>query len=160
MAHQSSRNAERKQRQVDKNKDHSWYFFNKFGSCFNQLQAPFTDAKPSSSPSMPFPEQLVSELFDLTKEMFNKEFLQFMDEVGGETFKSGTVKPFPYKSLSEILNLVFVAMLRELVVNCKTSETRIVQSGPFNSAGRNISALVGCIKNLRPLYEVQLLETF
>ena len=36
----------------------------------------------------------------------------------------------------------------------------VVQSGPFISVGRNISALVGCIKKLRALYEVQLLETF
>ena len=36
----------------------------------------------------------------------------------------------------------------------------ILQSGPFISVGRNISALVGCIKKLRALYEVQLLETF
>ena len=35
-----------------------------------------------------------------------------------------------------------------------------LQSGPFISVGRNISALVGCTKKLRALYEVQLLETF
>ena len=37
---------------------------------------------------------------------------------------------------------------------------RILQSGPFNWVGRNISALVGCIEKLMALYEVQLLETF
>ena len=36
----------------------------------------------------------------------------------------------------------------------------LVQSNPFIWVGRHISAMVGCIKNLRPLYEVQLLETF
>ena len=37
----------------------------------------------------------------------------------------------------------------------------VVQSGLFIWVGRNISALlVGCIKKLRALYEVQLLETF
>ena len=36
----------------------------------------------------------------------------------------------------------------------------MLQSGPFNSVGRNISALVGCIKKLRALYEVQLLENY
>ena len=34
------------------------------------------------------------------------------------------------------------------------------QSGLFIWVGRNISALVGYIKKLRALYEVQLLETF
>ena len=36
----------------------------------------------------------------------------------------------------------------------------ILQSEAFNSVGRNISALVGCIKKLRALYEVQLLEIY
>ena len=35
-----------------------------------------------------------------------------------------------------------------------------IQSKSFNSVGRNISALVGCIKKLRTLYEVQLLEIY
>ena len=35
-----------------------------------------------------------------------------------------------------------------------------IQSKSFNSVGRNISALVGCIKKLRALYEVQLLEIY
>ena len=35
-----------------------------------------------------------------------------------------------------------------------------LQSKSFNSVGRNISALVGCIKKLRALYEVQLLEIY
>ena len=37
---------------------------------------------------------------------------------------------------------------------------RHVQSGLFIWVGPNISALVGCIKKLRALYEVQLLEKF
>ena len=36
----------------------------------------------------------------------------------------------------------------------------VLQSGPLISVGRNISALVGCFKKLRALYEVQFLETF
>ena len=36
----------------------------------------------------------------------------------------------------------------------------MLQSGPFNSAGRNISALVGYTKKLRALYEVTLLENY
>ena len=36
----------------------------------------------------------------------------------------------------------------------------LLQSKSFNSVGRNISALVGCIKKLRALFEVQLLETY
>ena len=36
----------------------------------------------------------------------------------------------------------------------------VVQSGPFNSVGRDISALVGCTKKLRALYEVELLENY
>ena len=35
-----------------------------------------------------------------------------------------------------------------------------IQSGLFIWVSRNISVLVGCIKKLRALYEVQLLETF
>ena len=37
---------------------------------------------------------------------------------------------------------------------------KYIQSKSFNSVGRNISALVGCIKKLRALYEVQLLEIY
>ena len=36
----------------------------------------------------------------------------------------------------------------------------ILQSKSFNSVGRNITALEGCIKKLRALYGVQLLKTF
>ena len=36
----------------------------------------------------------------------------------------------------------------------------VLQSKSFISVGRNISALVGCIKKLRALYEVQLLEIY
>ena len=39
-------------------------------------------------------------------------------------------------------------------------KTHLLQSKSFNSVGRNISALVGCIKKLRALYKVQLLETY
>ena len=37
---------------------------------------------------------------------------------------------------------------------------KLEQLNPFNLVGPNISALVGCIKQIRALYEVQLLETF
>ena len=40
------------------------------------------------------------------------------------------------------------------------SSTKRLQSGPFISTAQDISALVGCIKKLMALYEVQLCETF
>ena len=43
-------------------------------------------------------------------------------------------------------------------ISVKKKKVHQLQSGPFNSVGRNISALVGCIKKLTALYEVQLLE--
>ena len=43
---------------------------------------------------------------------------------------------------------------------CLFTLHKMAQSKPFIWVGRNISALVGYMKNLRPLYEVQLLETF
>ena len=47
-----------------------------------------------------------------------------------------------------------------MILNCSDLGVHQLQSKSFNSVGRNISALVGCIKKLRALYEVQLLETF
>ena len=41
----------------------------------------------------------------------------------------------------------------------KIEDISITPQRSPNSVGRNISALVGCIKKLRALYEVQLLET-
>ena len=62
---------------------------------------------------------LFQELFLLAKEMLSGEFLAFYDKIASEAFKSGIIKNFPYKSLSEMLNLVFTSMIRELVVNCQ-----------------------------------------
>ena len=59
------------------------------------------------------------DLFNLAKEMLSGEFLAFYDKIASEAFKSGIIKNFPYKSLSEMLNLVFTSMIRELVVNCQ-----------------------------------------
>ena len=66
---------------------------------------------------------LLQELFLLAKEMLSAEFLAFYDKVASEAFKSGpNKKPFPYKTLSEMLNLVFTSMIREMVVNCSIRE--------------------------------------
>jgi len=118
-----------------KDGDQSWYFFNKFGSCFNQLQAQFTAVtagggadssinNAANSHQFDYPVELFEELFELTKEILCKDFLHFADKVGAEGYKAaggGCIKKFPYKTLSETLHLVFVSMLRELVVNCKMS---------------------------------------
>ena len=47
--------------------------------------------------------------------LLNKDLLSFVDELSREVFASGSVRVFPYKTMSETLNLVLVSMLRELV---------------------------------------------
>ena len=56
---------------------------------------------------------------------------------------------------SSTFQLSFITFQKRL-----NSSIRSIQSKSFNSVGRNISAQVGCIKKLRALYEVQLLETY
>ena len=64
--------------------------------------------------------------------MLSAEFLAFYDKVANEAFKSGpNKKPFPYKTLSEMLNLVFTSMIREMVVNCSIRECRTWTKIPF-----------------------------
>ena len=50
--------------------------------------------------------------------------------------------------------------IKQLLAIDKPPSPDVLQSKSFNSVGRNISALVGCIKKLRAHYEVQLLETY
>ena len=54
-------------------------------------------------------------IFELITNLLNKDLLSFVDELSREVFASGSVRVFPYKTMSETLNLVLVSMLRELV---------------------------------------------
>jgi len=99
--------------------DPTTYFFHKFGSSFNQLQAPLTKTTTSSrvdkSGLLAFKEAMIRNIFQMILKFLAKDLLDFLDNLADDIFVSNTIKVFPYKSFSETLNLVLVSLLRELL---------------------------------------------
>ena len=131
MVHQSQRQSDEKKliafqsQQSIQPYDPTTYFFHKYGSSFNQLQAPLTHTGRSktehgadetdSGSGVAFPVEHIKGLYKLVVKLLSTELLSFLDGISLEVYQSGSLKVFPYKSLSETLNLVMVSMLRELV---------------------------------------------
>ena len=99
--------------------DPTTFFSHKFGSSFNQLQAPLTKTVSSSrvdrSRILIFKEAMIRKVFQMIQKFLNKDLLEFLDNLADDIFVSSTIKIFPYKSFSETLHLVLISLLRELL---------------------------------------------
>lgn len=125
MCHQSQRqNSDKKkinfqsQQSMMQPYDPSNYFFNKFGSSFNQLQAPLTCTYFGLNmevDTVVFPADMIPAVFEIVAAMLDKAKLKALDNIALDVFNSGLVKVYPYKSLSESMNLVLVSLLRQMV---------------------------------------------
>ena len=54
-------------------------------------------------------------IYDLIVSVLSENTLTFLDTVFHDVYQSAMIKNFPYKSISETLNLVLLSMLRQLV---------------------------------------------
>ncbi|XP_074027148.1 phosphatidylinositol 4-kinase III alpha isoform X2 [Leptinotarsa decemlineata] len=91
------------------------YFFSKFGSSFNQFpQLRITDCN-DKKPRIIFPQEHLSTILALSKELLTKEVLTLLDEDSMEISSTGKILIFPYKTFSETINLVMVTLMRELL---------------------------------------------
>jgi len=101
--------------------DPTTFFFHKFGSSFNQLQAPLTRTTTTFGPSvkvdgtLKFKEAMIRNIFQMILKFLSKEMLEFLDNVAGDIFVSNSIKIFPYKTFSETLSLVLISLLREIL---------------------------------------------
>ncbi len=99
------------------------HFFNKAGSCFNQLQAPATHTKrimirhsgQSDASLFATPVGEIERIFGITKRLLAKEIIEFVDQIAMNTYSSGDIVGFPYKSFGETVHLVLTSLIRELL---------------------------------------------
>ena len=99
--------------------DPTTYFFHKFGSSFNQLQAPLTRSLSSTDKKglICFKETTIRNVFQIILKLLAKDLLDYLDNLADDIFVSQTIKVFPYKSFSETLSLVMISLLREMLNN-------------------------------------------
>ncbi len=108
------------------------HFFNKVGSCFNQLQAPATHTKRiviringQLEPAvLVISAKEIERIFEVTKRLMAKELLDKMDEIALNAYSSGDIVGFPYKSFSETVNLVLTSLIRELMQQASSGVIR------------------------------------
>ncbi|KAK0072236.1 hypothetical protein PV325_011661, partial [Microctonus aethiopoides] len=99
--------------------DPSTYFFTRYGSSFNQFPQMRCNENPDKRPGMLFSIIHLQSVLALAKKLLTKDILAFLDEESQQVYFSGQVQIFPYRSFSETMNLVMVALLRELLQNQK-----------------------------------------
>lgn len=91
------------------------YFFNKYGSSFNQFPQMRFPESPDKRNIVQVSTVHLQNVLALAKRILMKDMLTFLDEQAREAYASGSLKTFPYKTFSETLNLVMVTLLRELL---------------------------------------------
>jgi phosphatidylinositol 4-kinase len=95
--------------------DPSTYFFAKFGSSFNQFPHLRVNDPNDKKPQIIFQLQHLQTILSLAKKLLTKDMLSFLDEQSLEVYSTGKIQIFPYKTYSEIINLVMVTLMRELL---------------------------------------------
>lgn len=95
--------------------DPTTYFFSRYGSSFNQLTQMRCNESPERRAGMQFTVVHLQSVLALAKKLLTKEILTFLDEEAQQVYNSGQVHIYPYRTFSETMNLVMVALLRELL---------------------------------------------
>lgn len=95
--------------------DPSSYFFHKYGSSFNQFPQIRQNESLYTRANLQLSIVHLQSVLALAKKLLMKDTLTFLDEEAQQVYSSGAVQIFPYKSFSETMNLVMVALLRELL---------------------------------------------
>ncbi|KAJ3651067.1 hypothetical protein Zmor_017128 [Zophobas morio] len=97
------------------NYDPSTYFFAKFGSSFNQFPHLRVNDPNDKKSTIIFPVKHLQSILSLAKKLLTKDMLSFLDEQSLEVYSTGKIQIFPYKTFSEVINLVMVTLMRELL---------------------------------------------
>ncbi|KZC07783.1 Phosphatidylinositol 4-kinase alpha [Dufourea novaeangliae] len=97
--------------------DPAVYFFSRYGSSFNQFPQMRCNESPERRAGMQFSVVHLQSVLALAKKLLTKEILTFLDEEAQQVYNSGQVQIFPYRTFNETMNLVMVALLRELLQN-------------------------------------------
>ncbi|XP_023247195.1 phosphatidylinositol 4-kinase alpha isoform X2 [Copidosoma floridanum] len=94
--------------------DPTEYFFNRYGSSFNQFPQMRCN-ETTGRAGLQFSVVHLQSVLSLAKKLLTKETLTFLDEEAQQVYLSRQVQIFPYRTFSETMNLVMVALLRELL---------------------------------------------
>ncbi|XP_024081194.1 phosphatidylinositol 4-kinase alpha isoform X2 [Cimex lectularius] len=94
--------------------DPTTYYFSKFGSSFYQATHTRMTVV-EKRPSIQFSIAHLQSVLACAKKLLTPDLLATLDSQASTIFYSGQVRVFPYRSVSETLNLVLVSLLRELL---------------------------------------------
>ncbi|BET02066.1 Phosphatidylinositol 4-kinase [Nesidiocoris tenuis] len=95
--------------------DPTTHYFCKYGSSFHQLPHMRMAAFAEKRPPISFPIAHLQSILACAKKLLTPDLLSKLDAQASLLYYSGQVKVYPYRSISETLNLILVSLLRELL---------------------------------------------
>ncbi|UXI14588.1 glycine-tRNA ligase-like [Sarcoptes scabiei] len=107
--------------------DYSTIFFHKFGSSFDLFIENYAKYFESvKSFKARFTHDHLIRLLKVFVKLLNKEILKKIDEISSIIFKKNIISNFPYKSFSEIIQLVVISLFKSLMYRRKDLDTELV----------------------------------
>lgn len=117
--HCDVRSPVKKNENIDSHMSHMYdpttYYFSKFGSSFDQFCSTRFQEKSDKPVFQYFSTAQLQIVLMIAKKLLVTEVLNFLNVEGNSIHLTCKVIMFPYRSFSETLNLVMVALLRELL---------------------------------------------